>query len=135
MRHVRLGSYSIAITLPGTADLLRRKSMRRYCRLWPPPWCRVAGVTGLNCRMPISTLEHLDRIALFERHDRLFPGRPAAVIAAVGAGLGGRRDGAHGRDGHLEQRLERRLDLRLGGLDVHAEGVFLARGIGRRRLL
>src|SRR4029077_9916927 len=66
---------------------------------------RVAGVTGLNCRMPISALEPLDRVALFERHDRLFPGRPAAVVAAVGAGLGRRRDGAYGGDGHLEQRL------------------------------
>src|SRR5258708_37255332 len=173
MRRVRLGSSSIATPLPGTADLLRRKSMRRYCRLWPPPWCRVvmwplllrppvrcsgssrlfsgvlfvisaksdternrvAGVTGLNCRMPISALEHLDRVALFERHDRLFPGRPAAVVAAVGASLCRRRDGAHGGDGHPAPRFERRLDLRLGGLDVHPEGGFLPPGVGPRRLL
>src|SRR5947209_716973 len=30
---------------------------------------RVAEVTGLNCRMPISALEHLDRVAFFQRHD------------------------------------------------------------------
>src|SRR5207247_3733088 len=28
-------------------------------------------------------LEHLDRVALFEGHDRLFPGRPASGVAAV----------------------------------------------------
>src|ERR1041385_801285 len=109
MRAVRFGSYSIAATLAGTPNFSRRKSMRRYCRLWPPPryrdviWPlllrppvprfgsssdfsgvvfvissksdternRVAGVTGLNCRMPMSALEYLDRVALFERHDRL----------------------------------------------------------------
>src|SRR6476646_2723344 len=29
-------------TLAGTPSLsLRRKSITRYARLWPPPWCRV----------------------------------------------------------------------------------------------
>src|SRR2546429_6301228 len=37
MRAVRFGSYSIAATLAGTPNFSRRKSMRRYCRLWPPP--------------------------------------------------------------------------------------------------
>src|SRR6059036_3452444 len=41
MRHVRLGSYSIAATLAGTPNFSRRKSMRRYWRLWPPPRQRV----------------------------------------------------------------------------------------------
>jgi hypothetical protein len=27
-------------TLAGTLCLLRLKSIRRYCRLWPPPLCR-----------------------------------------------------------------------------------------------
>src|SRR5690349_4562926 len=42
MRDVRFGSYSMCATLAGTPSLsLRRKSISRYCRLWPPPWCRV----------------------------------------------------------------------------------------------
>src|SRR6201991_1359784 len=42
MRAVRFGSYSMCATLAGTPSLsLRRKSITRYARLWPPPWCRV----------------------------------------------------------------------------------------------
>src|SRR5271167_1682616 len=37
MRALRLGSYSMAATLAGTPSLSRRKSMTRYCCLWPPP--------------------------------------------------------------------------------------------------
>src|SRR5690606_3975606 len=41
MRAVRFGSYSMCATLAGTPSLsARRKSMTRYWRLWPPPWCR-----------------------------------------------------------------------------------------------
>src|SRR5207244_7819111 len=39
---------------------------------------RVPGVIGRNCRMPILALEHGDRVAFFERDDRLFPGRATA---------------------------------------------------------
>src|SRR6478735_864736 len=42
MRAVRLGSYSMWATLASTPSLsLRRKSMTRYWRLWPPPMWRV----------------------------------------------------------------------------------------------
>src|SRR6266581_8393221 len=42
MRAVRFGSYSMCATLAGTPSLsCRRKSISRYARLWPPPWCRV----------------------------------------------------------------------------------------------
>src|SRR2546422_11690414 len=54
---------------------------------------RVAGVIGLNCRVPISALEHRDRIAFLERYDRLFPGRPPAREAAIGARSEERRVG------------------------------------------
>ena len=37
MRALRLGSYSMAATLAGMPSLFRRKSMIRYCCLWPPP--------------------------------------------------------------------------------------------------
>src|SRR5687768_3710608 len=40
IRAVRLGSYSISATRPGTPTLLRLKSIRRYWRLCPPPRCR-----------------------------------------------------------------------------------------------
>src|SRR4030095_12678300 len=42
IRAVRLGSYSMCATLAGTPSLsARRKSITRYARLCPPPWCRV----------------------------------------------------------------------------------------------
>src|SRR5215218_999058 len=37
MRQVRFGSYSMLATVAGTPSLCRRKSMTRYCCLWPPP--------------------------------------------------------------------------------------------------
>ena len=39
MRADRFGSYSIAATLAGMPSLSRRKSIRRYSRLCPPPRC------------------------------------------------------------------------------------------------
>src|ERR671923_1488449 len=48
---------------------------------------RVAGVIGRNCRIPISALEDLDGVALFQRDDRLFPGRPPAGMPSVRAPL------------------------------------------------
>src|SRR5438552_13941850 len=175
MRAVRFGSYSTAATRAGTLNLSRRKSMRRYCRLWPPPcqrlvMCplllrppvrfsgsssdfsgsvlvtsakseternRVAAVTGLNCRMPISALEHRDRVTLLEGHDRLFPGWPPARPGdgeTAGPPLGPHDHRADVRHGDLEQRLDRRADLRLGGRGVDMERVFLA-GLERRRRL
>src|SRR5437870_11455534 len=41
MRALRLGSYSMWATFAGMASLSRRKSISRYCCLWPPPWWRV----------------------------------------------------------------------------------------------
>src|SRR4029079_11302907 len=37
MRAVRFGSYSTVATVAGTPSLLRRKSIKRKRRLWPPP--------------------------------------------------------------------------------------------------
>src|SRR5438105_9040702 len=96
---------------------------------------RVAGVTGLNWRMPISALEHRDRVALFQSDDRLFPGRPPPDIAPVAAALGAHDHGAYGGHVDLEQRLDRRPDLRLGRFRMHPKRVFLARPVSRRRLL
>src|ERR1043166_9612999 len=41
MRALRLGSYSMAMTLPIMPSLLRFQSITRYSRLWPPPRWRV----------------------------------------------------------------------------------------------
>src|SRR5256885_11539475 len=41
MRAVRFGSYSTLAAFAGTPNLSRRKSMRRYCRLCPPPIYRL----------------------------------------------------------------------------------------------
>src|SRR5437867_1081831 len=96
---------------------------------------RVPGVIGRNCRMPISALEHGDRVAFFECDDRLFPRRATARPArgeTAGAAPGTHDQGAHVGHGDLEQRLDRRADLRLGRGRVHAEGVLFA-GLVRRR--
>src|SRR5438132_3213362 len=172
MRAVRFGSYSIAATRAAIANLSRRKSTRRYCRLCPPliyrlvMWPlllrppvrlsgsssdfsgsvfvtsvkseternRVAGVIGRNCRMPISALEYLDGVALFEGDDRFLPGRPAAGVPPVRAPLGAHDHRADVGDRHLEQRLDGRFDLRLARVGVNAESIFLPRAIGGRRL-
>src|SRR5690348_18015419 len=148
MRDVRFGSYSIPATFARMPNLFRRKSIRRYWRLCPPPcqrlvmWPlllrppvrrsgstsdfsgsvlvisaksdternRVAGVTGLNCRIPISALEHRDRVTLFEGHDRFFPRR--ATARACHTEPPGAPPGAHHQRpdvGHrdLEERLDR----------------------------
>src|SRR6266481_7818544 len=41
MLALRFGSYSMASTLAGTPSLSRRKSILRYCFLWPPPRCHM----------------------------------------------------------------------------------------------
>src|SRR6266480_5579353 len=176
MRDVRFGSYSTAATLAGMPNFSRRKSIRRYRRLCPPPcqrlvmWPlllrppvrrngssndfsgsvfvtsakseternRVPGVIGRNCRMPISALEHGDRVAFFERDDRLFPGRATARPAGretAGAAPGAHDQGAHVRHSDLEQRLDRRADLWLGRGRVHAVGVLFAGLVCRRGFL
>src|ERR1700759_1220214 len=48
MRAVRFGSYSMCATFAGTPSLsCRRKSITRYARLCPPPWCRVVTLPEL----------------------------------------------------------------------------------------
>src|SRR2546430_8649346 len=83
----------------------------------------------------ISALEHRDRVALFQGDDRLLPGRPPPHIAPVAAAPGAHDHGAHGGHVDLEQRLDRRPDLRLGRFRMHPKRVFLARPVSRRRLL
>src|SRR2546422_6264157 len=62
---------------------------------------RVAGVIGLNCRAPISALEHRDRIPFPERYDRLFPGPPPHRETATRAALCADHQRADNHDGDL----------------------------------
>ena len=40
MKALRLGSYSMVLTVAGTSSFWRLKSMMRYLVRLPPPWCR-----------------------------------------------------------------------------------------------
>src|SRR5215470_15738232 len=84
MRAVRLGSYSMCATLAGTPSLSTRlKSMRRYCRLWPPPWCRVV-IRPCTLRPPLpcsgasSDFSGVDRV-ISAKSETLAPRRPGVV--------------------------------------------------------
>src|SRR3954469_25890300 len=71
-------------TFAGTPSLsARRKSMTRYARLWPPPWCRV--VTRpctlrppLLCKGRTSDFSGVDR-GISAKADTLEPRRPGVV--------------------------------------------------------
>src|ERR1700736_1575979 len=60
MRALRLGSYSTAATFAGTPSFWRRKSIRRYAFLWPPPRWRTVMLPVLLrplCFLRCSTRE------------------------------------------------------------------------------
>src|SRR5215216_2770752 len=84
MRAVRFGSYSMCATLAGTPSFSTRlKSIRRYCRLWPPPWCR-AVILPWALRPPLfvsgrsSDFSGSDRV-ISAKSDTLEPRRPGVV--------------------------------------------------------
>src|SRR6266498_193300 len=84
MRAVRFGSYSMCATLAGTPSLsTRRKSISRYCRLWPPPWCRVV-MRPWTLRPPFlgsgttSDFSGVDRV-ISAKSATLEPRRPGVV--------------------------------------------------------
>src|SRR3954463_15458955 len=84
MRAVRLGSYSMCATLAGTPSLSwRRKSMTRYERLWPPPWCRaVTRPCTLRPPLPCSgrTSDFSGSLRVIStKSDTLEPRRPGVV--------------------------------------------------------
>src|SRR4051794_20503732 len=84
MRAVRFGSYSMCATLAGTPSLsLRRKSIRRYARLWPPPWWRVVTLPcalrpPLLCSGRISDFSGVSRV-ISAKSETLEPRRPGVV--------------------------------------------------------
>src|SRR3569832_1134043 len=84
---------------------------------------RRAGLVGLKFLSAIASdpRRNVDRLAFGQRHDRLLGIRALVGFAlpARGLALGDHRvDAGHG---DVEQRLHRRLDLRLGRVDRHHE--------------
>src|SRR3954462_7716220 len=84
MRAVRLGSYSMCATLAGIPSLsARRKSISRYWRLCPPPWCR-AVILPCALRPPLfgsgrsSDFSGVDRV-ISAKSATLEPRRPGVV--------------------------------------------------------
>src|SRR3954447_12610792 len=71
-------------TVAGTPSLsLRRKSISRYARLWPPPWCRVVTLPWtlrppLECSGRISDFSGVERV-ISAKSDTLEPRRPGVV--------------------------------------------------------
>src|SRR5271154_99038 len=83
MRALRLGSYSMAATRAGTPSLLRRKSMIRYCCLWPPPRWR-AVLRPWLLRPPVDGLGESSDFSgrsrgISAKSDTVWKRRPALV--------------------------------------------------------
>src|SRR3954454_18696288 len=84
MRAVRFGSYSMCATFAGTPSLSDRlKSIRRYWRLCPPPWCR-AVILPCTFRPPrldsgaSSDFSGVVRV-ISAKSDTLAPRRPGVI--------------------------------------------------------
>src|SRR5438105_12465267 len=67
-------------------------------------------------------LEERDRVAFFQRHDRLLPVGPLAFAAADAAELAAQDRRLHVDHLHLEELLDGLLDLGLVGLEIDLEG-------------
>src|ERR1700685_2715082 len=93
MRALRLGSYSIVATLAGTPFLLRRKSMIRYCCLWPPPrwravlrpWLLRPPELGLGASRDFSGRSRV----ISEKSETVWKRRPGLVGLGEGSGMAG----------------------------------------------
>src|SRR5687768_5133040 len=85
IRALRFGSYSISATLPGIPNLFRLKSIFRYCRLWPPPRCRLVRWPWL-LRPPVC---FLGSTSDFSGVDRVISSKPETERNRV-AGVMGR---------------------------------------------
>src|SRR6476661_2447641 len=89
-------------------------------------WNRRPGLVGLRLRRAIGlSLEEVDRVAGRQGHDRpLAVGSLAPHTgAAVDGGLALAVERVHLGDLHVEDRLDRRADLGLGGIGVDEERV------------
>src|ERR687889_719631 len=123
MRAVRFGSYSMCATLAGTPSLsLRLKSISRYCRLWPPPWCRVV-MRPWTLRPPF----------LGSGASRLFSGVDR-VISAKSATLEPRRPGVVGLYLRIGMSHNPLADRAAEGLDAVTVSQLHHRALGRLAL-
>src|SRR5918992_1112440 len=139
MRAVRFGSYSMCATLAGTPSLsLRLKSISRYCRLWPPPWCRVV-IRPCTFRPPFldsgasSDFSGVDRV-ISAKSATLEPRRPGVVGLYLRIGILSNPSAdraAEGLDavtvGELDQRPLGRLPLAPAGTGALALALAVAR--------
>src|SRR3954451_8769725 len=123
MRAVRFGSYSMCATLAGTPSLSTRlKSISRYCRLWPPPWCRVV-IRPWTLRPPF----------LGSGTSRDFSGVDR-VISAKSATLEPRRPGVVGLYLRIGMRTIPLADRAAEGLDAVTVSQLDHRALGRLAL-
>src|SRR4051794_14055127 len=123
MRAVRFGSYSMCATLAGTPSLSTRlKSISRYCRLWPPPWCRVV-IRPWTLRPPF----------LGSGASRDFSGVDR-VISAKSATLEPRRPGVVGLYLRIAMIYNPLADRAAEGLDTVTVSQLHHRALGRLAL-
>src|SRR3954463_5271010 len=123
MRAVRFGSYSMCATLAGTPSLSTRlKSISRYCRLCPPPWCRVV-IRPWTLRPPF----------LGSGTSRDFSGVDR-VISAKSATLEPRRPGVVGLYLRIAIDLHPLADRAAEGLDAVTVSQLDHRALGRLAL-
>src|SRR5918993_1463244 len=143
MKPVRFGSYSIRSTLAASPMRSRRlKSTRRSVRLCPPPRKRTV-TRPMLLRPPEEDLpsardskarRDVDGLARFQGHDRLLDVRTLPFAAAEHLPLALGHERVDAANLHLEQLLDRFLDLRLGRLGTDPEHDLVLLG-ERRRLL
>src|SRR3569623_1528041 len=86
-------------------------------------------------RSALEDVDRVDRFALAERHDCLFPMRLATGRLAYALRLAALVRRPHTRDVHGEQLLDRAPDVRLRRVGVHLDRVLAALLIRRRALL
>src|SRR5580698_2423757 len=152
MRALRLGSYSIAATLAGMPSLLRRKSMTRYCCLWPPPrwrdvlrpWLLRPPLCGLGASNDFSGRSRV----ISEKSETVWKRRPGLVGLRERSGIPIFRSAVEQVDGvvgvqrddgsldvgalaaHVGAAVARRLPLAVEGVDVeHADAEGLLDGV------
>src|SRR5207302_1084802 len=94
-------------------SLSRLKSISRYRRLWPPPWCRTVS---------------FPRAWRPQRDQRRAERRRLVVVLRAAPGAAGHGDHIHLRDFRLEELLHGLPDHRLGGPPIGLERVLVDRG-------
>src|SRR5581483_1513920 len=99
-------------------------------------WPGVVGLYVFNAigPLPLQSRGHVDAVTLFQRDDRPLRIRLLPEPVAEGLLLAPTDQRVDAFDLHVEQLLDRFLDLRFGGVLAHLEGHFVLLG-SRRRLL